>query len=96
MKPATRVAVTFLPGETIESRLTAIRSVRALGFEPKPHFSARRLESFGQFETYLSRCVDEGEVKRCFVIAGDPSEPEGCFHDISDLIESGLFERYGI
>ena len=45
MAAETPVAVTFLPGESLEARIAAAKLVRSLGFEPMPHFSARRLES---------------------------------------------------
>src|ERR1700760_3568510 len=47
--PATPIAVTFLPGEPLEARITATKAVRSLGFEPMPHFSARRLTSYEEF-----------------------------------------------
>lgn len=96
LRPETPIAVTFLPGEEFKARIAATRLVRDLGFEPMPHFSARRIQSAGEFEDYLSAAVAEAGVKRCFVIAGDPSEPEGPFFDSSALISSGAFERAGI
>ena len=92
----TFVSVTFLPGESIEARIAATRSVRELGFRPMPHFSARRLASQGDFEGYLHRVVEEAGVRRCFVIAGDPLESEGPFDDSAALIATGAFERAGI
>jgi methylenetetrahydrofolate reductase (NADPH) len=92
----TPVAVTFLPGETLEARIAAAMAVRRLGFEPMPHFSARRIESHEEFETYLNVLVNEAGVRRCFVIAGDRNEPAGPFFDSSALIATGLFERTGI
>jgi methylenetetrahydrofolate reductase (NADPH) len=90
------VAITFLPGEDMEARVAATRTVRELGFEPMPHFSARRLTSQGEFEEYLSRVVEEAGVRRCFVIAGDPEQAAGPFTDSSALIASGAFEKAGI
>jgi methylenetetrahydrofolate reductase (NADPH) len=92
----TPIAVTFLPGETLEDRLAAAREVRALGFEPMPHFSARRFKSDDEFSTMVERMVAEAGVKRCFAIAGDPPEPEGPYAETSDLIATGLFESIGI
>lgn len=96
MPPQTPIAITFLPGEGLEERISATKAVRALGFEPMPHFSARRLGSNADFTEYLERVVNEAGVKRCFVIAGDPSTSSGPFHESSDLLESGAFERAGI
>ena len=94
--PATPVAVTFLPGEEADARVEAAKAVRALGLEPMPHFSARRIPSREMFERYLEAVVRDAGVKRCFVIAGDPPEPEGPFEDSSALIGTGAFERLGI
>jgi methylenetetrahydrofolate reductase (NADPH) len=94
--PVTPIAVTFLPGESPDARVAAARTVRDLGFEPMPHFSARRIHSEGEFRDYLAAAVAEAGVKRCFVIAGDPAEPEGPYADSSALIDSGAFEANGI
>lgn len=94
--PETPVAVTFLPAETLAARLEAINLVRSRGFEPMPHFSARRIASAAEFEAYLTAATAQAGVRRCFVIAGDPSEPEGPFFDTSALIATGAFERSGI
>ncbi len=92
----TPVAVTFLPGETLEARLAAAREVRAQGFEPMPHFSARRFKSEKEFITMLERMVEEAGIKRCFAIAGDTPEAEGPYPDTASLIETGLFEANGL
>jgi len=94
--PATPIAVTFLPGETLEARITATKAVRSLGFEPMPHFSARRLTSYEEFTAYLHQATADAGVKRCFVIAGDCAEAAGPFVDSSSLIATGEFERAGI
>lgn len=96
IRPTTPIAVTFLPNETLDARVAAVRAVRDLGFEPMPHLSARRIRSGREFELYLAAAVAEAGVRRCFVIAGDPARSEGPFEDSSSLIESGLFERHGI
>lgn len=92
----TPVAVTFLPGEDAEARIRATVAVRELGFEPMPHFSARRITSQAEFEDYLNAVVREAGVRRCFIVAGDPPEPQGPFFDTSALIATGAFERAGV
>ena len=93
---ATPVAIAFLPGESLDARVRGAQTVRALGFEPMPHFSARRIGSHAEFEDYLSAVVDQAGVRRCFVVAGDPSTPAGPFADSASLIATGAFERSGI
>lgn len=92
----TPIAVTFLPGEEADARIAAAVAVRELGFEPMPHFSARRILSQEEFESYLQAVVRDAGVERCFIVAGDPAEPQGPFFDTSALIATGAFERAGI
>jgi len=92
----TPVAVTFLPGEAQDDRVAAAVAVRELGFEPMPHFSARRILSHEEFEDYLAQVVAKAGVRRCFIVAGDPPEPQGPFFDTAALIATGAFERNGI
>jgi len=94
--PETPIAVTFLPGEEAPARIAAAKAVRALGFEPMPHFSARRITSEAEFQDYLDTVVQEAGVRRCFVIAGDPEHAAGPYNDSSELIATGLFEKAGI
>jgi methylenetetrahydrofolate reductase (NADPH) len=96
MPPITPVAVTFLPGEDAEARVAAAVAVRELGFEPMPHFSARRITSEDDFEGYLRAVVERAGVSRCFIVAGDPPEPQGPYADTSALLATGAFERAGI
>lgn len=93
---ATPVAIAFLPGERRDDRVRAACAVRQSGFEPMPHFSARRLDSAAEFEAYLAAVVAQAGVRRCFVVAGDPPTPAGPFADSMALIATGAFERAGI
>ncbi|KAB8057549.1 methylenetetrahydrofolate reductase [Janthinobacterium sp. FT14W] len=94
--PGSTIAIPYLPREDNAARLAAVRAVRKLGFEPMPHFSARRIASLAEFESFVQRAVAEAGVERCFVIAGDPSTPLGPFSDSAALIDTGVFERAGI
>lgn len=94
--PDTPLAVTFLPGEEPAARVAATVAVRELGFEPMPHFSARRILSEDDFEGYLRDVVREAGVTRCFIVAGDPAEAMGPYSDTTSLITTGAFERAGI
>ncbi len=94
--PETPVAITYLPGEELAARVAATIAVRELGFEPMPHFSARRITSPADFEGYLRAVVERAGVRRCFIVAGDPPAPQGPYFDTMALIETGAFERAGI
>ncbi|APP77885.1 5,10-methylenetetrahydrofolate reductase [Xanthomonas vesicatoria ATCC 35937] len=90
------IAIPYLPNQDDDARLEAARRVRALGFQPMPHLSARRIGSRDALHTFVRRAVDEAGVARCLVIAGDPPVPAGPFPDSLSLIETGVFERSGI
>jgi methylenetetrahydrofolate reductase (NADPH) len=94
--PDTPIAITYLPGEEVAARVAATSVVRELGFEPMPHFSARRITSEDDFEGYLRAVVGQAGVRRCFIVAGDPPEPQGPYFDTMALIRTGAFERSGI
>ncbi len=96
IRPGTQIAVTFLPGEEMAQRVEAAKLVRELGFEPIVHLSARRLTSEAELDSYLADISSQAGVKRVFVIAGDPPEPEGPYSDSLEIIESGLLEKHGI
>ncbi|HSG33990.1 MAG TPA: methylenetetrahydrofolate reductase [Sphingomonadaceae bacterium] len=96
IKPGTQIAVTFLPGEELSQRVDAAVLVRELGFEPIVHLSARRFTSEAELDQYLSDITTRAGVKRVFIIAGDPPEPEGPFADSLQIIETGLLEKHGI
>lgn len=86
----TRIAIAFLPGETFEARLHAAVRVRALGFDPAPHISARRIASETELRSFLERLAADAQIKRLFVVAGDPPVPEGPYEDALSLIKSGM------
>ncbi len=94
--PESPLSVTFLPGEDPAARLTATVAVRELGFEPMPHFSARRILSEDDFEGYLRDVVQAAGVRRCFIVAGDPPVPQGPYGDTMALLKTGAFERAGV
>ena len=96
IRPNTQVAVTFLPGEELEQRVAAAVLVRELGFEPIVHLSARRIESEEQLDWYLGEITSKAQVKRVFIIAGDPPEPEGPYSTSLQIIETGLLQKHGI
>ncbi len=97
MIPAgTPLSVTFLPDEESVARIAAVVAARKMGFEPMPHFSARRIASQTDFEGYLRGVVEQAQVTRCFIVAGDPPAALGPYSDTMSLIQIGAFEKVGI
>ncbi len=94
--PGTRINITFLGNEDAEMRLGAARTARAHGFVPVPHISARRLRSSAMLEEFLEGLRDADACENAFVVAGDPTTPEGPYEDSLALIRCGLLEQYGV
>ncbi|MCC8554828.1 methylenetetrahydrofolate reductase [Xanthomonas hortorum] len=90
------IAIPYLPSQDNDARLAAAQSVRALGFAPMPHLSARRITSLEELHAFVRRAVDDAGVERCLVIAGDAPSAIGPFPDSVSLITTGVFERAGI
>lgn len=92
----TVISIPYLASEDDDTRLAAAHTVRALGFEPMPHLSARRVGSRAALERFLERAAGEAGVARCLLIAGDLATPAGPFADSASIIQTGVLEQCGI
>jgi methylenetetrahydrofolate reductase (NADPH) len=92
----TRVYVAFVPGENHRSVAATTARVRREGLVPVPHFPARSLLDRAQLEDYLQRVAGEAGVDEVLVIGGGIDLPRGAFAGTASLLETGLFEAYGI
>jgi methylenetetrahydrofolate reductase (NADPH) len=90
------MSITFLPGESLASRVDAAAKVHALGLRPVPHISARRLTSAGELEGFLDALAGRINLNHVFIVAGDLAEPAGPYEDALAVIKSDLFQRYGV
>lgn len=94
--PGTRIHVTFLENEDLQTRVTAAAAVKRLGFTPVPHISARRIRSQEMLEEFLEALREIGATENVFAVGGDPAVPLGPYEDSLALIESGLLQPYGV
>jgi methylenetetrahydrofolate reductase (NADPH) len=94
--PGTRIHVTFLENEDLQTRVTAAAAVKRLGFVPVPHISARRIHSPEMLEEFLEALRGVGAAENVFAVGGDPEVPMGPYEDALSLIESGVFQQYGV
>lgn len=91
----TSVYLPWIPGETHHRTVAAARSLRERGLAPVPHVGARHLASFTQLADFLARLAGEAEVRQALVIGGDCDRPVGTFQSSLQLLETGLFAKYG-
>ena len=92
----TRVNVTFLPGTDYLDTVATAARLRAEGMVPVPHVAARSIPDSPALEAYLKRLRSEAQVDQALVIGGGVSKPVGRFDRSVQLLETGLFEKYGI
>jgi methylenetetrahydrofolate reductase (NADPH) len=92
----TSVYLTDIGTEPLDTMIGAAKRLRDLGYEPVPHFAARRMPSRELLETRIKRSASEAGVKDVLIIGGGVPKPLGEFTSAMDLINSRLFEKYGI
>lgn len=96
LRPGVRVSVTFLPGSDFADTVRTAKRLKDEGFRPAPHFAARSIPSRGALEDYLRALQDEVGVEEVVALGGAVNSPLGPFDNSMQLLETGLFDRYGI
>jgi methylenetetrahydrofolate reductase (NADPH) len=96
LAPGTEVYVAFVPGETHHAVVASAARLRAAGFVPVPHVTARSVASFTQLGDFLANLAGEAGVTRALVVAGDLEQPAGPYHSSLELLQTGLFQRHCI
>jgi methylenetetrahydrofolate reductase (NADPH) len=96
VRRGTPIYITFLPGSDFKATIALATRLRREGFEPVPHIAARSIPSRMFLEASLERLHSEANVSRVLLIGGSVPAPVGDFTDSMQLLETGLFDRYGI
>ena len=89
-----KVSVTFLPGSDFAHTQATAKRLKDEGFIPMPHFAARAIPSRDFLDDNLRQLQDAG-ITHAVVLGGGLSQPVGDFTDSMQLLETGLFDRYG-
>lgn len=92
----TPVYVAFVPGEDHLSVVATAARLSTEGLRPVPHFPARSIVDRAQLEDYLQRVTGEAGVDEVLVIGGGIDVPRGAFSGTQALLDTGLFDAYGI
>jgi methylenetetrahydrofolate reductase (NADPH) len=94
LKPGTTIYVAHPPAVGIDAVIELSGQLKAQGFVPVPHIIARKLESREQLERVLAGLQKLG-VDEALAIAGDIAVPNTAFESSLEVLETGLFGRYG-
>lgn len=95
LPPGTEVFVASLPKDRPDRQITVSTELRAAGLTPVPHIVARNIADRTALDGLLERLAREAGVDRALVLGGDRDVPAGVFDSAQQLLETGLFERYG-
>ncbi len=96
VKPSTTVFITFLPGTNYKETIATAKKLRRAGLNPAPHFAARSIESRKILEDYVERVTGEAGVNKILTVAGAGNNQTGPYPDSLSLLETGIFDRYGV
>ena len=96
IKPSTTIFITFLPGSDYKDTINTAKKIRQEGLNPAPHLAARSIPSKEMLEDYVSRIVGEANVKKILIVGGAGKEQIGPYADTVSLLETGIFDKYGI
>jgi methylenetetrahydrofolate reductase (NADH) len=94
LSPGTAVYVAHPPGTPITDIVQLAGRVQKLGLRAVPHIIARKLESRGQLEEALAALQGLG-VDHALCVAGDITAAEPAFDSSLEVLETGLFSKYG-
>jgi len=92
----TPVYMTDIGSDTTDYLVSGAKRLRALGYEPVPHFAARRMISLEILEDRVQRMANEAGVTDVLVIGGGLEKEAGEFDSTMALLNTGVFERHGI
>lgn len=93
--PGTRVYIAQIAGTSFAEMLATARRLREAGYEPMPHVPARMICDRSQLHDWLQGYAEEAGVTQALVLAGGLAVPQGAFSSTMDLLDTGLFDRFG-
>ncbi len=91
----TRVYIAHIDGTPIDDMIATAKRLGEDGFDAMPHFPARAIEDRATLENWIRRYRDEAGVEQALVLGGGLAAPRGAFDSAMQLLETGLFEKFG-
>jgi methylenetetrahydrofolate reductase (NADPH) len=91
----TRVYIAHIEGTPIADMVSTARRLRDEGYAAMPHIPARIIKDTATLEDWVQQYRDEAGVEEALLLAGGPREPHGDLHSSMQLLETGLFDKYG-
>ena len=96
LRPETRVFVAAMPRDTADDMIAAAIRLHKVGMIAIPHIVARNIPDKAALDRILARLSAEAGVDRAHIVGGDRDDPAGEFDSALQLLETGLFAKYGM
>lgn len=90
-----RVYIAHIDGTPIEDMVSTAKRLTDDGYAVMPHVPARLIRNKAMLEDWISRYVNEAGVSQALLLAGGLTSPRGELESSLQLLETGLFDRYG-
>lgn len=94
--PGVRVYMTDIGTDTTDTITRGAARLNDLGYVAVPHFASRRLTSRQSLEERVKRLTQEAGVSDVLIIGGGLDTPAGEFTSSLEVLETGVFDKYGI
>mgnify|MGYP006272426427 CR=1 FL=1 len=91
----TRVYIAHIEGTPIEDMVATAKRIAGQGFPVMPHFPARIIANRETLAGWIARYQGEAGVDQALLLAGGVDAPHGDFDSSMQLMETGLFDKYG-
>ncbi len=91
----TRVYIAHIDGTEIDDMVATAARLAKDGFNVMPHLPARSIASKAVLEDWINRYQGEAGIKQALLLGGGIPEPRGDFDSSIQMIETGLFDKYG-
>jgi methylenetetrahydrofolate reductase (NADPH) len=96
LRPETRVFIASFPKDTVDDFIRGAVKLHRAGMIAIPHIVARNIPNRTVLDDMLARLAGEAGVDRAHVVGGDRDKPDGEYDAALQLLETGLFQKYGI
>ena len=96
LRPETRVFIASFPKDTVDDFIRGAVKLHRAGMVAIPHIVARSIPNRAMLDDMLARLSGEAGVDRAHVVGGDRDRPVGEYDAALQLLETGLFQKYGV
>ena len=91
----TLIYIAHIDGTSIDDMVKTAVRLKNEGFKVMPHFPARIINDKSTLTEWIERYSSEADVRQALLLAGGVDTPKGNFESSMQLLETGLFDKFG-